>query len=90
MLHCPPAIVNDGLVQFPWDWYGPSRTCAGPVGAVVVVVCPVPPVPDSGDVVVVDPAALEEPEPVELVPDPEPEAEELVPVEEELRGGGGV
>jgi hypothetical protein len=50
----------------------------------------VPPVPDAGDVVVVDPAALEEPEPVELVPDPEPEAEELVPDEEELRGGGGV
>ena len=49
------VVVNDGLVQFPWDCVGPISTRAGPAaaddaGADVVVVPP-------AMVVVVDPLA---------------------------------
>jgi len=40
------VVVKLGLVQLPWSWVGPKRTCAGPAAA-----------DDDVDVVVVDPPA---------------------------------
>lgn len=82
MFQVPPPIVNWGLVQLPWDWYGPNSTVTGPETVVEVAE------PAGTEVVVAADAEVEVPE-VEV---PEVEDADVVEVEgceEELEPAGG-
>ena len=63
----PPAMVNDGLVQFPVCWVSGTSTLGGARATVDVVVDELPEAAADAVVVLVDPAAVD-PEPAEGAP----------------------